>query len=60
MVISTLIESVFLEENTQKILSWKHLQTELFSCGLHTFVANTDSLAKLYWVYCHKNNFVNT
>lgn len=48
MVISTLIESVFLEENTQKILSWKHLQTELFSCGLHTFVANTDSLAKLY------------
>lgn len=49
-MISTPIESVFLEDSTQKILSWKHLQTELFSCGLHTSVANTDSLAKLEFI----------
>lgn len=47
---STPIESLFLEENTQKVLSWKHLQTELFSCGLQTFVAHADSLVKLEFI----------
>lgn len=49
-MISTPIEGVFLEENTQAILPWKHLQRELLSCGLPTFVANANSLAKLEFI----------
>lgn len=49
-MISTPTQSLFLEENTQKILSKKHLLTELFSCGLYTFAANDDSLAKLEFI----------